>query len=128
MRQHVRRQKEGSKQHTLATADLERIARLKSRLQYAELKIRVLEERLRLMRIEKHGEHLPYDGARLPVCRAGLGQVTAGPVRASRGRDLKRARCETVGQFFPFDIPGLLQQLPVAYELFFGDRRCGFST
>jgi len=38
-----------------APADLELIAQLKSRLQYAELKIRVLEERLRLMRIEKYG-------------------------------------------------------------------------
>jgi transposase len=38
-----------------APADLEVIALLKSQLQYAELKIRVLEERLRLMRIEKYG-------------------------------------------------------------------------
>jgi transposase len=38
-----------------APADLELIAQLKSRLQYAELRIRVLEERLRLMRIEKFG-------------------------------------------------------------------------
>ncbi len=38
-----------------APADLELIARLRSRLQYAELRIRVLEEQLRLMRIEKYG-------------------------------------------------------------------------
>ena len=38
-----------------APADLELIARLTSRLQYAELRIRVLEEQLRLMRIEKYG-------------------------------------------------------------------------
>jgi len=38
-----------------APADLELIGQLKSRLQYAELRIRVLEERLRLMRIEKFG-------------------------------------------------------------------------
>jgi transposase len=38
-----------------APADLELIAQLKGRLQYAELRIRVLEERLRLMRIEKYG-------------------------------------------------------------------------
>jgi hypothetical protein len=38
-----------------APADLELIAKLKSRLQYAELRIRVLEDRLRLMRIEKYG-------------------------------------------------------------------------
>src|SRR6202158_2050386 len=36
-------------------ADLELIAQLKSKLQHAELRIRVLEERLRLMRIEKYG-------------------------------------------------------------------------
>jgi transposase len=38
-----------------AAADLELIAQLKSKLQYAELRICVLEERLRLMRIEKNG-------------------------------------------------------------------------
>ena len=38
-----------------APADLELIAQLKSKLSYAELRIRVLEERLRLMRIEKYG-------------------------------------------------------------------------
>ena len=38
-----------------APADLKLIAQLKSRLQYAELRIRVLEEQLRLMRIEKYG-------------------------------------------------------------------------
>jgi transposase len=36
-------------------ADLELIAQLKSKLEYAELRIRVLEERLRLMRIERYG-------------------------------------------------------------------------
>jgi hypothetical protein len=38
-----------------APADLKLIAHLKSKLQYAELRIRVLEERLRLLRIEKYG-------------------------------------------------------------------------
>jgi hypothetical protein len=38
-----------------APAELEFIAQLKTKLQYAELRIRVLEERLRLMRIEKNG-------------------------------------------------------------------------
>jgi len=38
-----------------APADLELIAQRKSKLQYAELRIRVLEERLRLTRIEKYG-------------------------------------------------------------------------
>jgi transposase len=38
-----------------APADLDLIEQLKGRLQYAELKIRVLEERLRLVRIAKYG-------------------------------------------------------------------------
>jgi transposase len=38
-----------------APADLKLIEQLKGRLQYAELKIRVLEERLRLVRIAKYG-------------------------------------------------------------------------
>ena len=38
-----------------APADLEVIAQPKSKLQYADLRIRVLEEQLRLMRIEKYG-------------------------------------------------------------------------
>ena len=38
-----------------APADLELIAQLKSKLQYAELRIGVLEERPRLLRIEKYG-------------------------------------------------------------------------
>jgi transposase len=38
-----------------APADLELIEQLKGRLQYAELKIRVLEERLRLVRIARYG-------------------------------------------------------------------------
>jgi hypothetical protein len=59
-----------------APADLELIAQLKSRLQYAELKIRVLEERLRLMQIENFGEH-PADilGAR----DVSLDDQTVGP-------------------------------------------------
>ena len=42
-----------------APADLELIAQLKSKLQYAELRIWLLEERLRLMRIERYGGN-PY--------------------------------------------------------------------
>jgi transposase IS166 family protein len=38
-----------------APTDLELIVQLKSKLQYAELRIGLLEERLRLMRIEKYG-------------------------------------------------------------------------
>ena len=41
--------------HSSSRVDLELIAQLKSKLQYAELRIRVLEERLRLMRIERYG-------------------------------------------------------------------------
>jgi hypothetical protein len=38
-----------------APSDPELIEQLKARLQYAELKIRVMEERLRLVRIAKYG-------------------------------------------------------------------------
>jgi len=41
--------------HSFRTSRSGIIAQLKSKLQYAELRIRVLEERLRLMRIEKYG-------------------------------------------------------------------------
>jgi transposase len=51
-----------------APADLELIAHLKSRLHCAELKIRVLEERLRLMRIEQYGAA----GERLPDAQMDL--------------------------------------------------------
>ena len=54
-----------------APADLELIAQLKSKLQYAELRIRVLEERLRLIRIEKYGG----GGERLSLAQMQLFEV-----------------------------------------------------
>lgn len=41
--------------HPSSPADLELIEQLKQQLQYAKLRIRVLEERLRLKRIAKYG-------------------------------------------------------------------------
>ena len=41
---------------SLPPAALAIIEQLKNQLQFAELKIRVLEERLRLVRIEKYGQ------------------------------------------------------------------------
>ncbi len=61
-----------------ATADLELIERLKSRLQYAELRIRVLEEQLRLMRIAKYGarsEKLSHQQMELFEQEAAVGDV-----------------------------------------------------
>jgi transposase len=61
-----------------APADLELSAQLKHRLQYAELKIRVLEERLRLMRIEKYGaggEKLCHAQMELFEVKLGLSNV-----------------------------------------------------
>ncbi len=81
-----------------APADLELIAQLKSRLQYAELRIRVLEERLRLMRIEKYGpsgEKLFYAQMELfelePVISEVMGHSESKrvPVRCSKKRSDK---------------------------------------
>ena len=81
-----------------APADLELIAQLKSRLQYAELRIRVLEERLRLMRIEKYGaggEKLSQAQMELfalePVVTELIVQAESeyAPVRCSKDRSCK---------------------------------------
>jgi len=79
-------------------ADLELIAHLKSRLQYAELRIRVLEERLRLMRIEKYGaagEKLPdaqmelFDLGRVVTEVIVEADTAHAPARRSAGRKRK---------------------------------------
>jgi transposase len=81
-----------------APADLELIAQLKSRLQYAELRIRVLEERLRLIRIEKYGaggEKLSHSQMELfelePVVSEMIEEAKSehAPVRRSTNRSCK---------------------------------------
>ena len=69
-----------------APADLELIAQLKSKLQYAELRIRVLEERLRLMRIEKYGA----GGEKLLQAQMQLFELE--PVVSEMTKDTRRVR------------------------------------
>ena len=100
-----------------APADLELIAQLKSRLQYAELRIQVLEERLRLMRIEKYGaggEKLCH--AQMELFALGLlvneviGQAENGgkPV----GRSTKRPDKHPGRQELPVKLPRVERVLP----------------
>ena len=100
-----------------APADLELIAQLKSRLQYAELRIRVLEEQLRLMRIEKYGaggEKLSHAQMELfelePVVSEMIVQAESehAPVRRSTNRS-----CKHPGrQELPANLPRVERILP----------------
>ena len=91
-----------------APADLELIARLKTQLQYAELRIRVLEERLRLLRIEKYGA----SGEKLPDAQLELFRpvtVDEAKERAEEQeaveRTRRRYRKHPGRQELPFDLP-----------------------
>ncbi len=115
-----------------APADLELIAQLKSRLQYAELRIRVLEERLRLMRIEKYGA----GGEKLSDAQMGLFElepVVSGvivqekdeltPVRGSTKRS-----CKHPGrQELPANLPRVERVLPCTPDQRMC-KRCGKDT
>ena len=100
-----------------APADLELIARLKSRLHYAELKIRALEERLRLMRIEKYGaggEKLSHAQMELFTLEPVVCEVIAeleserAPVRHSTNRSRKHPG----RQGLPSNLPRIERVLP----------------
>jgi len=92
-----------------APADLELIAELKRRLQYAELKIRVLEERLRLLRIEKYGasrEKLSDAQLELFERESACGERMAQDERDKRKpRFWHRARKHPGRQRLPLDLP-----------------------
>jgi transposase len=115
-----------------APADLELIAQLKSRLQYAELRIRVLEERLRLMRIEKYGA----GGEKLSRAQMELFELEPVVSEGIVQRENERApvRCSTKGackhpgrQEFPSNLPRVERVLPCTP----GQRvceRCGKET
>jgi transposase len=100
-----------------APADLELIAQLESKLQYAKLRIRVLEEQLRLLRIEKYGAA----GERLSQAQLELFEfkpaVNEGPVhgeseRPRVHRSAKR-RCRHPGrQVLPSNLPRVERILP----------------
>ena len=115
-----------------APADLELIAQLKSKLQYAELRIRVLEERLRLMRIEKYGaggEKLSQAQMQLfelaPVVSEMIEQAESehAPVRRStEGSDKHPGRQE-----LPASLPRVERILPCTPDQRLC-KRCGKET
>jgi transposase len=115
-----------------APADLELIAQLKSQLQYAELRIRVLEERLRLMRIEKYGaggEKLSQAQMQLfelePVVSEQIEQARSAeaPARCSTKRSAKHPG----RQELPSNLPRVERILPCTPDQRVC-KRCGKET
>jgi transposase len=115
-----------------APADLELIAQLKSKLQYAELRIRVLEERLRLMRIEKYGaggEKLSKAQMQLfelePVVSEMIMEAenNAEPVHRSTKKSVKHPG----RQELPANLPRVERILPCALDQRVC-KRCGKET
>ena len=115
-----------------APADLELIARLKSRLQFAELKIRVLEERLRLMQIEKFGasgEKLSHAQMELfelePVVSEMIEQAGSEQTPARRST---KTSCKHPGRLeLPPNLPRAERILPCAPDQRVC-KRCGKET
>jgi transposase len=115
-----------------APADLELIARLKSRLQFAELKIRVLEERLRLMQIEKFGasgEKLSHAQMELferePVVSEMIEQAESEQTPARRST---KTSCKHPGRReLPPNLPRVERILPCAPDQRVC-KRCGKET
>src|SRR5271170_921763 len=100
-----------------APADLVLIAQLKSKLQYAELRIRVLEERLRLMRIEKYGvggERLSQAQMQLfelePVASEMIEQAES--EHAPAHRSTKKSANHPGRQELPANLPRIERVLP----------------
>ena len=115
-----------------APADLELIAQLKSKLQYAELRIRVLEERLRLMRIEKYGaggEKLSQAQMQLfelePVVSEIVGQ--SGSEHAPVHRSIRDSHKHPGRQELPASLPRVERILPCALDQRVC-KRCGKET
>ena len=115
-----------------APADLELIAQLKSKLQYAELRIRVLEERLRLLRIEKYGaggEKLSQAQMQLfelePVVSEMIEQAESehAPVHRSTKKSVKHPG----RQELPANLPRVERILPCAPDQRVC-KRCGKET
>ncbi len=115
-----------------APVDLELIAQLKSRLQYAELRIRVLEEQLRLMRIEKYGaggEKLSHAQMELfplePVVSELIVQAESEPVLVRRSTNRS---CKHPGrQELPSNLPRVERILPCSPDQRVC-KRCGKGT
>ncbi len=115
-----------------APADLELIAQLRSRLQYAELRIRVLEEQLRLMRIEKYGaggEKLSHAQMELfalePVVSEVMVQGESEPTPVQRSTNKS---CKHPGrQELPANLPRVERILPCTPDQRVC-KRCGKQT
>ena len=112
--------------------DLELIAQLKSKLQYAELRIRVLEERLRLLRIEKYGaggEKLSQAQLQLfefePVVSEMIGQAES--KRAPAHRSTKKSAKHPGRQELPPNLPRVERILPCTPDQRLCER-CGRET
>ena len=114
-----------------APADLDLIAQLKSKLHYAELRIRVLEERLRLMRIEKYGaggERLSQAQLQLfefepVVSEAEQAESEHAPVHRSTKKSLKHPG----RQALPANLPHVERILPCTPDQRVC-KRCGKET
>ena len=115
-----------------APADLVLIAQLKSRLQYAELKIRVLEERLRLIRIEKYGaggEKLSQAQMQLFELEPAVSEVIlqAESEHAPVDRPTKRSAKHPGRQKLPPNLPRVERILPCTPDQRVC-KRCGKET
>ena len=115
-----------------APADLELIARLKSQLQYAELSIRVLEERLRLMGFEKYGtagEKLSHAQMQLfelePIVSEMIEQAES--EHAPAHRPTKRSSKHPGRQELPANLPRVERVLPCTPDQSVC-KRCGKET
>jgi transposase len=113
-------------------ADLELIAQLKSKLQYAELRIRVLEERLRLMRIEKYGaggEKLSQAQMQLFELEPVISEMTEQPEsdHAPAHRSIKKSAKHPGRQELPANLPRVERVLPCTPDQRVC-KRCGKET
>jgi transposase len=100
-----------------APADLELIAQLKNKLQYAELRIRLLEERLRLLRIEKYGaggEKLSKAQMQLFELEPVISEMTeqAENEHAPAHRSTKKSAKHPGRQELPSNLPRIERVLP----------------
>jgi hypothetical protein len=111
---------------------VEPIAQLKSRLQYAELKIRVLEEQLRLMCVEKYGaggEKLYHVQMKLFDLGPRVGEATVlGECECAPVRRSINGSCKHPGrQELPANLPRVERALPRAPDQRVCNR-CGKET
>ena len=98
-------------------ADLELIAQLKSKLQYAQLRIRVLEERLRLLRIEKYGaggEKLSHGQMQLFELEPVISEMTeqAESEHSPAHRSTRKSAKHPGRQELPANLPRIERVLP----------------